>query len=152
MDHTVLRNGALSTIAALLLTASLSGCVFRDYSSPHIEGVILNQGQPVADVPVVLIDVDKQVRTTTTDSQGRFTLTPPGEWHLLIPIGPQDRLSRWSVIIEQGQETITGYTESRFGGVFSGYSGSDRIHLICDLSPKSDNASPTEKVTLCQPH
>ncbi|NUU67315.1 carboxypeptidase regulatory-like domain-containing protein [Enterobacteriaceae bacterium BIT-l23] len=149
MHHTALRNGALSTIAALLLTVSLSGCVFHDYNSPHIEGVILNQGQPVADVPVILTNVDKQVRITTTDSLGRFTLAPPGEWHLLIPIGPQDRLSRWAVIIEQGQKTLTGYTESRFGGVFSGYSGRDRIRLICELSPKSDNASPTEKVPLC---
>lgn len=147
MYHT--SNRTLSIMAALSLMISLSGCVFHDYNSPHIEGVILNQGQPVADVPVVLTDVDTQVRTTT-DSQGRFTLAPPGEWHLFIPTGPQDRLSRWFVIIEQGQKTFTGYTGSRFGNVFSGYSGSDRIRLVCELSLKSHNASPTGKAPLCQ--
>ncbi len=85
MYHT--SNRTLSIMAALPLMISLSGCVFHDYNSPHIEGVILNQGQPVADVPVVLTDVDTQVRTTT-DSQGRFTLAPPGEWHLFIPHRP----------------------------------------------------------------
>jgi len=124
----------LSTLWVLSATLLSSSCVYHDYHSPHINGVIANKGKVLAGVQVSLVSFNHQTQTTTTDAEGHFSLIPQGEWNIFIPIGPQDRMTRWSLVIEQSQMEIIGYQGSRFGGVFSGYSFSDRITLVCDLS------------------
>lgn len=124
----------------ILMAATLSGsifftgCVYHDYDSPHINGIITYQGQPLHGVTVSLASANEIVLTTTTDDKGLFALNPKGEWNVFIPIGPQDRINYWSVIINQGASAIAGYEEHGIGGVFSGYSHDDHITLACDVS------------------
>lgn len=134
----------LSLMTVLTTAIFLNGCVYHDYNSPHIDGVLTRQGQPLAKVNVSLTNYDRIVQTTTTDSKGYFSLVPKGEWNVFIPIGPQDRMTRWQIIIEQDAEKFTGYEDGRIGGVFSGYSGSDRVSLLCDLSPSDTNAARSD--------
>jgi hypothetical protein len=136
----------LSLMMVLAAATFLNGCVYHDYNSPHIEGVLTRQGQPLVNVNVSLASYDQIVQTTTTDSKGYFSLAPKGEWNVFIPIGPQDRFNQWQVIIEQGSEKITGYKDGHIGGVFSGYSASDRVSLLCDLSPSNINTDESDNL------
>lgn len=139
----------LSLMIVLAAATFLNGCVYHDYNSPHIEGVLTRQGQPLANVNVSLANSAQIMQTTTTDSKGYFSLAPKGEWNVFIPIGPQDRFTRWSVIIEQGSETLTGYQDSGIGGVFSGYSSNDRVSLNCDLSQANIKTDESEVHYFC---
>ena len=49
----------------------------------------------------------------------------------------------------QGQE-LSIYTGQRFGGVFSGYSGNDRVKLSCKLSPVGAKNKHQEGNPLCE--
>ncbi len=66
--------------------------------------------------------------------QGTFLVYSARRVECFIPIGPQDRMNNWSIIIEQGPLEITGYKRSHLGGAFSGYSYRDHITLVCDVS------------------
>ena len=124
--------------AIVALTFLFSGCVYHDYPSPRIEGTLNNAGKPLPRVTVSLVEFDRQIATTQTDNNGYFSFVPQGDWHVFIPVGPQDRLSSWTLttIDPQGQKRDI-YTSRRFGGPFSGYSMSDNVKLFCELSPTS---------------
>lgn len=124
----------LLIVLALSGSALLTGCVSHDYDSPHIDGVVTHQGQALPGVTVSLASANEIVQTTATDDSGHFALNPEGEWNVFIPIGPQDRMIHWSVMIDQGTSKIIGYEGGRFGGVFSGYSHGDHVRLVCDVS------------------
>lgn len=96
----------------------LGGCVYHDYPTPRIEGTLTNAGEPLAGVAVSLTEFDRQIATAQTDSHGRFSIAPQGNWHVFIPVGPQDSLSRWALttVDSQGHE-FSIYTDGRFGGV-----------------------------------
>lgn len=129
----------------------LSGCVYHDYPTPQVEGTLTNAGEPLAGVTVSLTEFDRPIATVKTDSNGRFSLVPQGNWHVFIPVGPQDRLSRWTLttIDRQGQE-LSIYTGQRFGGVFSGYSSNDRMKLSCELSPAGGKSRSHESNPFCE--
>ena len=97
-----------------------------------------NAGKPLPRVTVSLVEFDRHIATTQTDNNGYFSFVPQGDWHVFIPVGPQDRLSSWTLttIDPQGQKRDI-YTSRRFGGPFSGYSRSDNVKLFCELSPTS---------------
>lgn len=136
---------------ALMGTVFLSGCVWHDYNSPKIDGVVTHQGQKLAGVKVSLAYYDRDIETTTTDAQGHFSFKAQGEWNVLIPIGPQDRLIRWSVIIKpEGVEEITGYEGGRVGGVFSGYSSGDRMTLLCDIALAHESSDDPQQTQVCR--
>ncbi|AWC85240.1 carboxypeptidase regulatory-like domain-containing protein [Enterobacter ludwigii] len=124
--------------AIVALTFLFSGCVYHDYPSPRIEGTLNNAGKPLPRVTVSLVEFDRHIATTQTDNNGYFSFVPQGDWHVFIPVGPQDRLSSWTLttIDPQGQKRDI-YTSQRFGGPFSGYSRSDSVKLFCELSPTS---------------
>lgn len=130
----------------------LSGCVYHDYPTPQIEGTLTKAGEPVVGVVVSLTEFDRQIATTQTDNNGHFSMVPPGNWHVFIPVGPQDRLSRWTLatIDHQGQE-LSLYTGKRFGGVFSGYSRDDRVKLICELSSAGGESRSLQSNQFCEP-
>ncbi|HCR3447796.1 DUF6795 domain-containing protein [Citrobacter werkmanii] len=130
----------------------LSGCIYHDYPSPQIEGTLTRAGEPLAGTTVSLTEFDRQIATVQTDNNGHFLLEPQGDWHVFIPIGPQDRLSQWTLttIDPQGKE-LNIYTDGRFGGVFSGYSGNDRVKLSCELSPAKTKNNQQEGNPLCEP-
>lgn len=129
----------------------LSGCIYHDYPSPQIEGSLTRAGEPLTGATVSLTECDRQIATVKTDSNGHFLLVPQGDWHVFIPIGPQDRLSQWTLttIDHQGQE-LNIYTDGRFGGVFSGYSGNERLTLICELSPAGGKTQNQESHPFCK--
>ncbi len=52
----------LSLFLVLSGTAFLSGCVYHNYGSPHINGVITDQGQTLAGVKVSLANFDQKYR------------------------------------------------------------------------------------------
>ena len=128
----------IASQAIVALTLLLSGCVYHDYPSPRIEGTLNNAGKPLPRVTVSLVEFDRQIATTQTDNNGYFSFVPQGDWHVFIPVGPQDRLSSWTLttIDPQGQKRDI-YTSRRFGGPFSGYSRNDNVKLLCELSPTS---------------
>lgn len=134
----------------VLGSVTLSGCVFYSYSSPRIDGVITRHGQAQAGLKVALIDFGQTVQTTQSDSQGRFSFAGQGEWSVFIPIGAQDRITRWSVVIEQHGREITGYEAGGIGGPFSGYSGSDHMMLSCDMSLAKENANAADASPVCR--
>ena len=138
------------TIFALPLL--LSGCVFHDYPAPRVEGTLSDAGKPLAGIIVTLTNYDQPIATTQTDSHGHFSLAPQGNWHLFIPIGPQDRIERWTLIANdlQGQKRSI-YSGGSFGGPFSGYSRGDRISLICDLSPAARKTQRFSEAQACEP-
>ncbi|WP_017349929.1 hypothetical protein [Pantoea sp. A4] len=101
---------------------------------------------------VTLTDYDQPIAITQTSSSGHFSLTPPGNWNLFIPIGPQDRVGRWALIADdlQGQKRSI-YSGGSIGGPFSGYSKNDRISLICDLSPAERKIQRFSEEQFCEP-
>ena len=119
----------------LILTAALmlSGCVFHDYDTPAVEGTLTERGQPLSNVRVALED-GGQRQETKTDAQGHFSFPGRGSWKVFIPVGPQDRMNHWSVLIARPSGEITAYEEGGLGGPFSGYSRSDSVRLACDLA------------------
>ncbi|QLO13079.1 MULTISPECIES: DUF6795 domain-containing protein [Citrobacter] len=129
----------------------LCACVYHDYPAPQIQGTLTQAGEPLAGIAVSITEFDHQIATTQTDSNGHFLLVPQGNWHVFIPVGPQDRLSSWTLttIDHQGQE-LSIYTGQRFGGVFSGYSGNDRVKLSCKLSPVGAKNKHQEGNPLCE--
>lgn len=139
----------LTTFALPLL---LSGCVFHDYPAPRVQGTLSDAGKPLAGITVTLTDYDQPIATTQTGSDGHFSLTPPGNWNLFIPIGPQDRVGRWALIANdlQGQKRSI-YSGGSLGGPFSGYSRGDRISLSCDLSPAARKIQPFDEEQFCEP-
>lgn len=141
----------LSLFLVLSGSAFLSGCVYHNYGSPHINGIITDQGQTLAGVKVSLANFDQKVQTTTTDTKGHFSFIPQGEWNVFIPIGPQDRMNNWSIIIEQGPLEITGYKRSHLGGAFSGYSYRDHITLVCDVSLSRKDIGDSDNNPVCRP-
>ncbi|RWA56099.1 hypothetical protein B0X05_06215, partial [Yersinia pestis] len=52
----------LSLFLVLSGTAFLSGCVYHNYGSPHINGVITDQGQTLAGVKVSLANFDQKIQ------------------------------------------------------------------------------------------
>lgn len=133
------------------LSFLLSGCVYHDYPTPLVEGTLTNAGEPLVGVTVSLTEFDRQIATAKTDSNGHFSMVPQGNWHVFIPVGPQDRLSRWTLttIDRQGQE-LSIYTSQRFGGFFSGYSRNDRMKLSCELSPTGGKSRSHESNLFCE--
>lgn len=131
----------IASQAIVALTLLLSGCVYHDYPSPRIEGTLNNAGKPLPRVTVSLVEFDRHIATTQTDNNGYFSFVPQGDWHVFIPVGPQDRLSSWTLttIDPQGQKRDI-YTSQRFGGPFSGYSRNDSVKLFCELSPTSSKS------------
>ncbi|KEY56473.1 DUF6795 domain-containing protein [Serratia sp. DD3] len=142
----------ITSLAIFALPWLLSGCVYHDYPTPQIEGTLTNAGKPLAGVAVSLTEFDRQIATAQTDSNGHFSMAPKGNWHVFIPVGPQDRLSHWSLTTtdHQGQE-ISIYTSQRLGGVFSGYSRNDRVKLNCELSPAGEKSRSQESTLFCEP-
>lgn len=120
---------------------SLSGCAFYDYYTPAVVGIVTERGVPLADIDVSLTASGNKTLTARTDGRGRFSFQPQGKWVVFIPIGPQDRIISWSIAIARPDGEITGYRQGGMGGVFSGYSRRDRIHLICELFPASQEAT-----------
>ena len=122
-------------VSAAAVCVLLNGCVWHDYSNPAIEGIVTNKGQPLPGVRVALSAYDEVIEETRTDANGHFSLKARGEWSVFIPIGPQDRVTHWSVLLyPEGTETITGYEQGGIGGFFSGYSSGDRVNLNCDIA------------------
>ncbi|MCG8708580.1 carboxypeptidase regulatory-like domain-containing protein [Brenneria sp. 4F2] len=142
----------LTSHVIFALSFLLSGCVYHDYPTPQIEGTLTNAGEPLAGVAVSLTEFDRPIATVQTDSNGHFSMVPQGNWHVFIPVGPQDRLSRWTLTIIdlQGQE-LSIYTRQRLGGVFSGYSRNDRVKLICELSSAGGKSRSQESKLFCEP-
>lgn len=141
----------LIMLVVVTATSFLSGCVWHDYNSPKIEGVVIHQGQALAGVKVALDDGSRESVTATTDEQGHFSLNPQGEWSVFIPIGPQDRFLHWSVIIyPTGTERIAGYEGGGTGGFFSGYSSSDRVNLLCDIALADESADKPQGDRICR--
>ncbi|WP_072166262.1 MULTISPECIES: hypothetical protein [unclassified Erwinia] len=138
----------LLTIASPLL---LSGCLFHDYSTPHVDGTLANGGKPIVGAAVTLTDFCKPIATSQTDTSGHFSLTPDGHWQLFIPVGPQDRLIRWAVVVDSSEGELQLYSSQRFGGVFSGYSGSDRLTLACDIAGAEVGKPLPETMAYCTP-
>ena len=114
----------IASLAIVALTFLLSGCVYHDYPSPRIEGTLNNAGKPLPRVTVSLVEFDQHIATTQTDNNGYFSFVPQGDWHVFIPVGPQDRLSSWTLttIDPQGQKRDI-YTSQRFGGPFQAIPG-----------------------------
>ena len=141
----------ITSLAILALPMLLSGCVFHDYPSPQVEGTLTHAGEPLAGVQVSLTEFDHPIATVQTDSYGHFSLASQGNWHLFIPVGPQDRVSRWTLttIDRQGKE-LSLYTSYRMGGVFSGYSRKDRVQLICELSPADGKSQSQGSDRFCE--
>lgn len=83
----------ITSLAIFALPLLLSGCVYHDYPTRQIEGTLTNAGEPLAGVAVSLTEFDRQIATAQTDSNGHFSMAPQGNWHVFIPVGPQDRLS-----------------------------------------------------------
>ena len=128
----------------LMATLMLSGCIFHDYDTPAVEGTLTERGQPLSGVRVFL-ESGSWRQETRTDSQGHFAFPGQGSWKVFIPVGPQDRMSRWSVLIARPSGEITAYKEGGIGGPFSGYSRSDSVRLTCDLAradEKNQMAAP----------
>lgn len=133
------------------LTFLLSGCVYHDYPAPRIEGILMNRDEPLIGVTVSLAEFDQQIASVQTDSNGHFTIEPQGNWHIFIPVGPQDRLSSWTLTTINRQGTkLNIYTSHRLGGIFSGYSGNDRLKLFCELSPVDRKSRSLESGQLCE--
>ena len=151
VPKTQARSKSNLSLALLLSTGSLlTGCVVHHYTSPAINGIITRQGQPSAGTTVSLTHFESNVQTTRTDAAGRFAFDAQGEWQVFIPVGPQDRLTRWSVIIAQPPGTITGYESGGIGGVFSGYSRHDQITLRCNISANDRNSVNPENTPVCR--
>lgn len=76
----------LSLFLVLSGTAFLSGCVYHNYGSPHINGVITDQGQTLAGVKVSLANFDQKIQTTTTDTKGHSRLFRKASGMFLFPL------------------------------------------------------------------
>lgn len=141
----------ITNLAVFVLPLLLSGCVYHDYPAPQIEGALMDAGKPLSGVSISLTEFDQQIATTHTDSNGHFAIAPQGNWHLFIPVGPQDRLGSWSLTTVDSQGNgLRIYSEQRFGGVFSGYSSNDRVKLSCDLSPANGKNLSQENTLFCE--
>ncbi len=140
----------LSLFLVLSGTAFLSGCVYHNYGSPHINGVITDQGQTLAGVKVSLANFDQKYRQPPPIPRdiSRYSAR---RVECFIPIGPQDRMNNWSIIIEQGPLEITGYKRSHLGGAFSGYSYRDHITLVCDVSLSRKDIGDSDNNPVCRP-
>lgn len=133
----------------LMAALMLSGCVFHDYDTPAVEGTLTERSQPLSDVRVFL-ESGSQRQETRTDSQGHFAFARQGSWKVFIPVGPQDRMSRWSVVIARPSGEITVYKQGGLGGPFSGYSRSDSVRLTCDLARADDDNQAAMVNTVCR--
>ena len=127
-------SGKLGYSALLLAAVSqLCGCLTHTYYTPGVDGIITQNGKPLEGAIVWLSNSADEKQKMQTNKNGHFAFSAEGGWILFVPIGPQDRMTSWSINIYQPSGALEIYSEYGLAGIFSGYSYGDHVSLRCDI-------------------
>ncbi len=126
------RRGARALIAATA-TLLLGGCVHFTHDAPPVRGQVFDGSRPQPGVPVSLRVAGETADRATTDADGRFELTPGARWGVFVPIGPQDRMFDWDVLIDARAASHVVYHGTTLGGPLDGYRSDRFLTLTCQL-------------------
>jgi hypothetical protein len=119
---------------AILLGLLGAGCVpipHVEHDSPELEGQLLRDGSPAADVRVLLVTKGdcrgKAQAETRTDPLGRFFLKRTSHWEFLMTLG--ERFPSWFLCFEYPDGAQAHWWGQRTG------SPPERENIRCDLQP-----------------